>query len=295
MEVKEPVDRFKAACKSIFDLIIEYVKLASQTSHERNEWFELDDGNACRIRLYNSYLDRINFGLTISMHIAEHVNGKDNLVFLRYWDENLTYTRGHNWANHPLYDKLLIEIFKDTMVGMHSYDSIQFYELLVDTNKYIHVSDIQPTQTNGQKALIERCIANNYPIYAKQLIFTIIDLVEMDWMLRILPHFKGLVKLKCSLWIQCPIDMFDNKDDETIEQERDLYITKTCKEAEEKLVRILSIDVQECTVSSITGGYYGQNIADKIKHKFYLASIYLPFKNHPLMDARLIRYTAKFM
>lgn len=294
MEVKENPDRFKAACKSILDLIIEYVKSASKTGHERNEWFELDDDNACHIHLNNTVSDRHNFILTIKMRYMGSVNENDTLVYLRYRDGNLTYTKGPSWDRLELCERLLVEIFKDTMVEMITYNSKRSYELLVDTNKYINIAEIQATETNGQKALIDYCIDNEYPIYTSQLTL-IIDHIEMGWVLRILPHFKGLVKLKCGLRFPCRIDMWNNSDRESNELPRDLYIARTCKKAEEKLVRMLNIDVQECIVFSETKEYQGKNIADRNKHKFYLTSIYLPFKNHPLMDARLIRYTAKFM
>ncbi len=306
MEVKEPADRFKDVCKSILDFITEYAKEDMDTRNQWRKRFELDKDISCYIELSNVIVTSYDFMMTIIIKGLEHVNVQENFVSLKYRNKNLSYGRYPIQGDQPLYDKLLIELFKDTTIDIDPQTNIRFCELLVDTNKYIRISKLYFMRYIGQKTLIDYCIANNYPIYTNQLTL-IIDHVEMDLMFNVLPHFKGLVGLKCILRFYYEIDMQelmdDAMDDIPIDEEkcqenkqlRNLHIVRTCKEAEEKLISMLSINIQECIVSSEIGEYQGENIADRIKHKFYLASIYLPFKNHPLMDARLIQYNAEFM
>jgi hypothetical protein len=295
MEVKENPDRFKATCKSILDFITEYAKADVSTRGNPYREIEIDDSTSVPVSLNNTSVNGYDFIVGIRLRGIGYPNTGFHMIIIKFCDDRMIYIDITGYRESRLYEQLLIEIFKDAMIDLNSNLTGTFYELLVDTNKYINISEMQPTSYNRQKALLEHCIANNFSIYSDQLTL-FIEHTDIDWMFKMLPHFKGLVKLNCNLHFSYQSYPLNPEFEETSEGvARRQYTANTCKEAEEKLIRILSIDVQECTVSNRFSGYHGQNIADRIKHKFYLASIYLPFKNHPLMDSRLIDYIYKFM
>lgn len=270
MEVKENTEQFKAACKSILDFITEYAKSDVNTRGDPYRVIDLGNSISVPVSLNNTSMNGYDFTVGIKLRGVGHVDTDYNLILIKYRADRIIYNNYMGYRQSPVYDRLLIEIFKDAMVDLDSYQTNIFYKLLVDTNKNINISTLEPTSCNRQKDLLEYCVANNFSIYSNQLTL-IIEHVDIDWIFGMLPHFKGLVKLNCRVQFdyQTNFQQPAVEDlEETSDDARNRYITGTCKGVEEKLILILSTDVKDCVVSSRCKQYQGQNIADRIKHKF---------------------------
>lgn len=295
MEVKEPTDRFKATCKSILDFITEYAKADAKTRGYLSRTISLTDSISVGLWSDNKPMNGYDFILRIEFKGPEYEDMGYNSLCMKYRNGNLIYEKFYMYIPCGLEERLLIEVFKDTMADICLFQHIKFYKMLAATNRCIHISELQPTKNNSQKELLEYCVANNFTIHSKQIVFNI-DQTDIDWMVSILPHFKGLVEMICNILFDYPEHSENYTYIKTAQDViRDSHITKTCNETEEKLTSALRISVQGCFVNGGYREYQGENIAGKIMDKFYISSIYLPYKNHPLMDTRLIRYTAEFL